>query len=247
MKVAHVFLAVGAMVAVACHEGPEPSTAASGAATANGGGRVAFAVNDGKKCPAEYVIDDAEDNNHQVAKQLGRGGYWYTFADKEGTAITPAAGTKFSMAPGGAAGSKFAAHMSGSVGSGEIVFAGMGFSLMQPKAAYDASAYTGVSFWARIEGGSEANVRLKVPDVNTDPAGKVCKACFNDFGTDLTLTDKWVKYTVPFAAMTQLEGWGDPIVASIDKSKIYGLQWQVVNPGAHFDLWIDDVQFSGCP
>ena len=62
-----------------------------------------------------------------------------------------------------------------------------------------------------------------------------------------TLTDKWQKYTIPFATMKQMEGWGSPAPSAVDKSKLYGLQWQVVAQGAAYDVWIDDVQFTGCP
>ena len=89
--------------------------------------------------------------------------------------------------------------------------------------------------------------RLKVPDVDTDPDGKRCTECFNDFGADLSLSDQWKKYTVPFAAMKQMEGWGSPAPSSIDKSKLFGLQWQVVAQGVSYDVWVDDVQFTGCP
>ncbi|MBV9950250.1 MAG: hypothetical protein JOZ69_25640, partial [Myxococcales bacterium] len=90
-------------------------------------------------------------------------------------------------------------------------------------------------------------VRLKVPDVATDPDGKVCTECFNDFGSDLTLSTEWKQYVIPFSDMSQMEGWGAPHPKGIDKSKIYGMQWQVNSPGADYDIWVDDVQFTGCP
>jgi hypothetical protein len=128
--------------------------------------------------------------------------------------------------------------------TGEPLFGGMGLSFTNPKRAYDASAFTGISFWAKGEG--ESHVRLKVPDVNTDPAGGVCTACFNDFGVDITVTPTWTRYTVPFASLAQLDGWGSPHPAAVDTSKLYGLQWQVVQAGARFDVAIDDVEFI-CP
>ncbi len=53
----------------------------------------------------------------------------------------------------------------------------MGFSFANPKGPYDASAYTGVSFWAKLGSGSQKTLRLKVPDINTDPDGHVCTEC----------------------------------------------------------------------
>jgi endoglucanase len=250
--------ALASFAAVACHNEPAPQTAtaapgASPAASPAGGGSGAapapgpMTVPD-KDCPADFMIDDAEDNNNQVTVQKGRKGYWYTFVDKAGSTLSPPAGTKFLMSAGGARGSARAARMIGKVSSaGDPLFAGMGFSLTDPKGPYDATEYSGVSFYAKVGPGSTKAVRLKVPDINTDPAGKKCTECFNDFGADLTLTEQWQKYTIPFATMKQMEGWGSPQPSTIDKSKLYGLQWQVAAQGASYDVWIDDVQFTGCP
>ena len=205
-----------------------------------------------RHCPAEYTIDDGEDGNHQVSAQKGRNGYWYTFADDVGTTITPTAGAKggtFGMAMlGGANGSLGAARIVGKVSTnGEIVFGGVGVNFLDPKAPYDASAYRGFSFYARVAGEQPMNVRLKVPDANTDKAGGVCTECFNDFGADIVLTPLWTRYEVAWEVLTQLPGWGAPRPSQIDRSKVFGIQLQVATPGADFDVWVDDLQFMGCP
>lgn len=205
---------------------------------------------EGKLCGADGVIDDGEDNNNQILSQKGRGGYWYTFSDKGGTTITPlagAAGGTFSMSPGGANGSQFAAHMNGKVAASGTVYAGVGFNFADPKAPFDVSVYKGVSFWARRGENSTGSIRVKLPDINTDQDGKVCSECFNDFGVDLELTTAWTKYTVIFSWAQQMPGWGAPRPANSETSKMYGVQWQVNTPGADYDIWIDDVQFTGCP
>jgi endoglucanase len=204
---------------------------------------------EGKKCPPEAVIDDGEDNNHQVALNKGRSGYWYTFVDKAGSTVQPTAGEQggtFNMTPGGANGSAQAANMKGTVGTGNIVYAGMGFNFTDPKGQYDASMYKAIAFWAK-KGEGTGKVRLKVPDINTDPEGKVCGECFNDFGTDIELSDQWTRYIIPFSTMKQLGGWGSPHPPSIDATKLYGAQFQVNTPGQKYDIWIDDVEFTGCP
>lgn len=220
-----------------------------------GGGGAPPGVNlddtvEGKACGADGVIDDGEDNNNQLLAQKGRGGYWYTFADASGTTITPtkgAAGGTFSMSPGGANGSQLAAHMNGKVAASGTVYAGLGFNFADPKAPFDVSNYKGISFWARRGDNSTGTVRVKLPDVNTDQDGKVCTECFNDFGMDLELTTTWTKYTVTFAGAQQMAGWGAPRPAAVDAAKMYGVQWQVNTPGADYDIWIDDIQFTGCP
>jgi endoglucanase len=199
-------------------------------------------------CPGSR-LDDGEDGNNQILTSGGRGGYWYTYADKAGTTIVPPAGDTggtFAMSEGGAHGSTLAARMQGKVGRGGIVYAGMGFSFVDPKAPYDASKFKGIAFFAKTGEKSTTSIRVKVPDVNTDKDGKVCTECYNDFGVDLNLTTAWKRYVVPFASMSQLAGWGAPHTAAIDAHKLYGIQWQVASPGAAYDVWIDDPELAGC-
>ena len=70
----------------------------------------------------------------------------------------------------------------------------MGMNFIDPKGQYDASKYAGIPFWAKKGPDSTGKVRLKVPDVNTDPDGGVCTECFNDFGADIVLTNDWKLY-----------------------------------------------------
>lgn len=203
---------------------------------------------EGRACPpAEGMISDGE-NQNQVTVIKGRGGYWYTFLDKSGSSISPTPGEQggtFAMTPGGANGSPNAARMHGQIGGGDVVYAGMGLNFVDPKGQYDASAYQGITFWAKKAAGS-GNMRVKVPDVNTDPDGKVCSECFNDFGMDLVLTDQWQQYTLPFASMKQVKGWGNPIKSNIEPKTLYGIQFQVNEKNTPFDIWVDDIQFTGC-
>jgi endoglucanase len=199
-----------------------------------------------KECGEAALIDDGEDGNNQAAPAGGRGGYWYTFKDAGSTTVEPQAGAygggAFTMSEGGHA-SSWAARFRGKVGTGAVVYSGLGVNFVDPKDQYDASKYTGVSFWARRAESSTGKVRLKVPDVNTDKVAGVCTECFNDFGADFTFTTEWKQYVVPFKAMRQLAGWGAPRKPHITAEKVYGLQWQVQVPGANYDIYIDDVKF----
>jgi endoglucanase len=198
-----------------------------------------------KDCGAGALIDDGEDGNNQNLPNGGRAGYWYTFKDKGTTTVEPEAGTAggtFSMSEGGHA-STYAARFRGKIGTGAVVFSGLGMNFLDPKGQYDASKYAGVTFWARRGESSTGKVRLKVPDANTDPEGGVCTECFNDFGADLTLTPEWKQFVVPFKSMRQLTGWGAPHKPHVTPEKIYGLQFQVQVPSANYEIWIDDVKF----
>ena len=213
----------------------------------NAGGPNPEDTPEGKACPADGVVDDGEDNNNQVLAQKGRGGYWYTFADK-GSTITPMAGAlggTFSMSPGGANGSQMAARMNGKVAGSGTVYAGAGFNFADPKAPFDVSAYKGISFWARRGENSTGTIRVKLPDVNTDQDGKVCTECFNDFGVDLELTTRGEVMVIFWGhSRCPVGGLHVPV---LDTTKMYGVQWQVNTPGADYDIYIDDVQFTGCP
>ncbi len=197
-----------------------------------------------KDCP-DGLIDDGEDGNNQNLPLGDRGGYWYTFKDKGTTTVEPTAGEEggtFAMSEGGH-NSKMAARFHGTVGTGAVVFSGMGTNLIDPKGAYDASKYTGIGFWAKRGADSTGKVRLKVPDVNTDPDGGVCSECFNDFGGDLNLTTDWKFYVFPWKSMKQEVGWGNPLRHHITPEKIYGVQFQVKVPHASYDIYIDDLKF----
>src|SRR6478735_7499146 len=128
---------------------------------------------EGKACPATGMISDGESANKTNFIQ-GRGGYWYTFLDAKnngGSDIWPLAGElggTFELSEGGTDGSAHHARMKGTVGGADIVYAGMGLNFVDPKGAYDASKYGGVSFWGKKNGDSTANVRLKIPDDQTD-------------------------------------------------------------------------------
>ncbi len=188
-------------------------------------------------CQSDALIEDAEDSDNRILVRDGRGGYWYTSVDTEGSTIEPSG--QFTMGAEGHAGSKHAAHMSGQMApAGWSVYASMGFGLADPSGAYDASRYTGVTFWAK----GPAHVRFKMPDAYTAPGGGFCKDCYNDFGIELAFTSEWQRYTIPFSWLSQQPGWGDPR-PEIATDAIYALQWQVGSRGRSYDVWVDDIAF----
>lgn len=205
-------------------------------------------TDEGAPCGPEALIEDGEDNNNQVIVQDGRAGYIYTYNDAEGTTITPAAGSDggvFEMTAGGVNNSGYALRMHGRVASAQVVYAGMGLNLTDPKDTYDASKYKGVSFYAKRGPNSSSKVRFKIPDVNTDPDGGQCTNCYNDFGLDIRLTEEWQKFTIPFSKLKQEPGWGSPRPSGVAVDKMYAIQFQTKWPG-EYDFWVDDIAFTGC-
>jgi endoglucanase len=199
------------------------------------------------RCGPEGLLDDCEDGNNQILKQDTRGGYWYSAVDTEGSTVEPPAGSAFPMTQGGARGSGYAAHIQGKIAVSAKPYAVVGFNFVDPKDAYDASKFGGVTFWAK-SGSADANpkVRLKLPDINTDPQGSQCTACFNDFGVDLVLSTDWTEYVLTWQDAQQMPDWGAPRPPSITSNKLYAVQWQTNTRGKEYDIWVDDIAFVGC-
>jgi endoglucanase len=236
MAAGGAWVAAGSLLGACITSVPEPS---SGSKATPSGAAVGPALSE---C-ASGAIDDLEDGNSQIFTNEARGGYWYTYSDTVGSTVNPE--DEFVPSPGGANGSAKAARIWGKTGDRKNVWAGMAFPFTNPKGPYDASKYKGISFWAKRGDKSTAFVYLRVPDVNTTPDGGVCKQCFNDFGANVELTQRWKKYVFSFDVLKQEPGWGEPhphVVAS----KIYELQWQIKTRNVDFDVWIDDVRFVGC-
>jgi hypothetical protein len=223
--------------------GDDPSTSsssASGSASSTGAGM------GGGSSGAVSLIDNMEDAEGSILASEGRKGAWYIYNDETMGATQEPAMVPFTMAKVEPPrdGSTYAANTKG---SGFMTWgAGFGFDLNttgMTKSAYDASKYSGISFWAKIGAGTSGAVRFNIGDKNTAPAGGVCGTgkCDDDFGADLTLTETWQKFEIKFADMKQV-GWSMAMLPAIEKSALYSVHFQ---SGAKltFDIWVDDIGF----
>ena len=125
---------------------------------------------------------DLEVATGSILANGGRRGTWFTFYDGTTGGIVPLPspasppsaiiGTITSFA--GVTTNK-AAHMTG---NGLATYAGMGFNVnaLTTAMTYDASAYQGITFWARTGTGT-ASLSFNVPDMNTSAQGGVCTTC----------------------------------------------------------------------
>ncbi|WP_437522156.1 carbohydrate binding domain-containing protein [Sorangium sp. So ce726] len=197
------------------------------------------------------MIDDMEDNDNAILAKGGRVGYWYTFNDgSEGATQTPPPDPEgtgeepFTMTALEPARSQ-STYAARSWGEGfETWGAGFGFDLNSPegaKASYDASAYTGITFWAKLGAGSGTSVTVLISDPGTDPTGGSCSEC-DAWQKSLPVTEEWQQFTIPFADLKQ-GGWGDAAgTDQIDATKLYAIQFQI-GIAPKFDLYIDDLGF----
>src|SRR6185369_6945749 len=101
------------------------------------------------------ILDDMEDGNDGICPHAVRKGGWFV-ATSGGVTTTPAASSLFSaysLANDQRGTSLYGMHLIGGGFTNEAVWATLGTSLAT-SGAYDASAYTGVSFWAKSHTGA---------------------------------------------------------------------------------------------
>jgi len=219
----------------------EKATLGSGGAGGSGG------TGGTSACPPlssnEDLIDDLNDGDRYIMSINGRVGAWNDAHDDSPNAKMYPDSNSFVPSQTGDTCRKYAAYV---YGGGYVLWgADFWFGLGSP---YNASKYTGISFWAKVDAGASTKIRVAFPDKDTHPDGVLCTqnpstgptACFDHYGSALSLTTEWQKYRVSFADLTQ-DGWGRPGKA-FDPSTLYQVMFQIP-VGANFGIWIDDVAF----
>ncbi len=167
--------------------------------------------------------------------------------------------------PGGRCESRYAMHIKG----GPFVEWGgnMGFAFAPPlnvttfdvaneagEVERPAENFHGITFWARLGGASNNNLRIELGDMFTDQAytgnngGPICNPNTTDensdegcdkFGAITQLRDDWQQFFVPFAEMRQ-QGWGRR-AEYFDLTAL--LSFSVFYAQGTWDFWIDDLAF----
>src|SRR6266496_1082265 len=187
------------------------------------------------------MIDNLEDNDRQIIAASGRQGPWHSFNDTNAGNIQPPLGTGFVAAAGGANNTAYAVHTTGS----GFQFGGVGFDLnnatptpeSMSSMAYNASAFSGLSFWAKGSGTLRVEFAMR-SFVPTDRGGSCTSNCWNVYGANTpTLTSNWTQITIPWAGMQREQGGTSP---AFNASELMGVSFK--GPGT-FDFWIDEVAF----
>ncbi|WP_437590914.1 hypothetical protein [Sorangium sp. So ce1000] len=226
------------------------SAAAAGGAGAGGGEGVV---------PTDVeLIDDMEDGDSAIEETGGRVGYWYSFNDGTGTQTPPVYTEEMPVGfipeelaePRGE--STMAMH---TFGSGFTEWgAGVGFALNGPDgglSAYDASAYSGIVFWAKLgDPGALATMKVAIPDKFSDPAGGICdesgenvaNPCFDDWLFTTPLGTEWAPVVIPFEALSRGSEGAEPDAQTIDLTGLFAVEFGFAE-GEDFDVYIDDIGF----
>jgi hypothetical protein len=185
--------------------------------------------------PPADVIDDFEDGNLSLPTNPalgGRVGNWYGYGDGTGTSSYSVSAIK-----------RGASSVNGLRAIGTD-FKGWGSGLSvdlngATKLPYDASAYSGITFWARAE--ETMVVRLALPDVDTDAAGQTCTICDHHYYTTVQLTTNWQRFTVAFSELV-LEMGSVPTPTAFKPNGIVSIQFLVV-ANQKYELYLDDLAF----
>ncbi|MFL5308295.1 MAG: hypothetical protein ACJ8F1_23995 [Polyangia bacterium] len=259
-------LTVAGLLAGACssdNAGPPLASGSGGAGgllTAAGGAAGASPT----ACPTSTgpvdptaAIDDMEATDPGILMIGGRNGSWWAGGDmvSPGANIVPDGNASAEPIPGGGrCGSLHAMHVTGQgFTSWAVLTTSLRYGPVDGGASgllpYDAHAWTGITFWARIGDTSADQVRLSISDKATRPEGGICDAtvssgstaCYDNFGVALTqLGTQWTQYRIPFAGLGQ-QHFGVQ-EAALDTAEIYTVDFNFfVNE--IFDLWVDDISF----
>jgi hypothetical protein len=187
--------------------------------------------------PNEDVVDDMNDGDSFILFTNGRAGAWTTYHDVQtpNGKIFPDGLLSMSYTTDVCHG--YAARV---VGGPYTLFAGFSAGVGGP---YNASGYTGLSFWAMSS--TATTLRVAFPDIDTDPAGARCDpsggstGCYDHWGTYVTVSAGWTKIVVPFANLRQ-DGWGN-LARTFRADTLFSIQFNIAAPQSVFDVWVDDV------
>jgi hypothetical protein len=215
-----------------------------GSAGTNGGS--AGTTGAGGAVSANEMIDNLDDNDRMIIAANGRQGPWHSFNDSNGGNIQPPLGTGFVATAGGANNTQYAVHTTGS----GYQFGGVGFDLnnatQNPEAmqsmAYNASAFNGVTFWAKSSMGGALRVEFAMRSFVPVSRGGTCPdggSCWNVYGANTpTLTNNWTQYTIMWAGMQREQGGTNP---AFNPSELMSISFK--GPGT-FDFWVDEIAFT---
>lgn len=164
-------------------------------------------------------------------------GAWFSVAGPSSSIVPADSSGSFPMSADGYVGK--AAHVTGTVAAGD--YAQLGMNMLLGSDLYDASAYDGISFWAKSP--APLIVEVKIAQKNNDPSYGVCETgitCYKYPHTPIAVGTTWTRYVVPFASMVS-----DPLpdggLVPVTPEAVKHFQFSM--PVGVFDFWIDEVYF----
>jgi hypothetical protein len=219
---------------------------AAGASNMTGGGGSSMGPG-GPGSGSIDMIDDMEDNDASILMTGDRNGAWFSIHDETPGSLWPPADSPFVMSPlpqpRGTSKVSVRSNGSGFGNWGAAVGIVLKIDDAKQPLFYDASAYKGITFWARIGENSTTSLRVDLPDKNTFPKGGVCQGtqCNDHFGESISsLSQAWKQFTIAFSELKQSNfGLQQP---ALDTAHLAGIQFEFGKDATFFVL-IDDLAF----
>jgi hypothetical protein len=193
------------------------------------------------------MIDDMEDGDASILVTGGRNGAWFSIHDDTPGSLWPPSDSPFVMSPlpQPRGSSKISVRTNGSGFStwGAAVGVVLKIDAAKQPVFYDASAYKGITFWAKIGDNSTTSLRVDFPDKNTFATGGVCQGmqCNDHFGQSISsLGAAWKQFSIAFSELKQSSfGQQQP---ALDAAHLAGIQFEF-GKDATFYVLIDDLAF----
>ena len=229
-------------------------TAAGGAGT---GGTPACSPMPGAKKGdgTNMVIDDIDDANTMFAPGGVGTGSWDLSKDMSAGTIMPANTTALAPSDGGHMGKGLHVQGTGLLGWGAALAA----ILNGTAAAFDASAYGGVSFWIKgtttvQEGSNKLMVLARMPDV-LPGAGSCCNdkvpgsECYSAHRAVIDVTADWTEVKIAWSDFKP-PTYGLGMTLTFDPNRLRDITLSfnhdamvMTPPGTSFDVTVDDFKF----
>ena len=213
----------------------------AGGSSASGSGGAAGSAGSGPVCTptkgaaSAVLIDDFSDHDNLLAPVGGRTGSWFAFSDGSCTQLSPPYDSTGTLpVPISTVG-----RVSASDGSINTTATrcdgfgvGVGFSLLTDGLCpYDASSYSGFSYWAKGTGAVSMEIHTSIPEIVTGDA--------DFYPPGRTLTDAWAQFSVPFASLQSFTG-----NTVFDPKTVLSISFVVSNAQGPVSLTLDDIAFD---
>lgn len=201
----------------------------------------------GTACAGANVLADMEANDGKVCATGGRSGGTFYFNDGTGDQWPPPdplGFEQFSPLEACRGTSAVALHTKGNV----FTSWGAGVVIKFSEQGWDASAYKGMTFWAKSPTRTRITFGIATTETQDVAYGGDCVPrdglqCADHFSTSRTINTGWMAYTITFSEMRQ-RGFGVPAPSTTINTATM-TELNITFPtGQPFDVWIDDVVFT---
>jgi len=180
--------------------------------------------------PPDRLVSDFETGTTQLAQVAGRDGDWIHGRDLTSTSVTIA--PSMACAGRGEWAGHFAASPPTSWGNNWTA------EFRAGGAAYDGTAYSGVSFWAAFGGANGPAFAVPFGITTVDTVPPTCTThCDDHYMAGVTLTGAWQRYEIPFSELTQQNLPQVPM----QLDQMVGF---IIWTRQQCDIWIDDVRLE---